>query len=83
MRIWMIALIATISLPQLRSEQCRIACLWAGYDAGDFRNPHCRCIDLKSYEVMTETKRLSLGSGKRKLGSQTEHTYEPWRYSDY
>lgn len=51
------------TLSDLRSAECRVACLLGGWKGGgDYveKLKMCRCFDLKDYETMTQVPRFGV-----------------------
>lgn len=83
MKPWFLALGLTFTLLQLRSAECRVACLNGGWADGDYQaepSPTCRCMDFKSYDVMAHQQRL-LAPKKPSRGSRLSPPPDPVRPS--
>ena len=59
-----------------KNSECRVACLWAGYDTGTHQENSCWCADRKSYEVMTRNKRLNIGKRPASKTPAPSPTYQ-------
>jgi len=59
-----------------KNSECRVACLWAGYDTGIYQDNSCWCADRRSYEVMTRNKRLSVGKRPQSNTPNPVPTYQ-------
>lgn len=52
---------ACYSEADIKNAECRVACLWAGYDGGSYEKQldACQCIEIKSISI-TQNKRIYL-----------------------
>ena len=87
MRQWIALLLMALTLEQLRSAECRVACGYIGYDSGAFWKTYCYCVDFKDYSELTNRKRIILpkkSKGRALVSpSYSDPTTEPETYRGY
>jgi hypothetical protein len=88
----MALLLAIVTLEQLRSAECKVACGYTGYDGGIFWKNSCYCFDVKDYSELTNKKIIFLPKKSKApagLSSYEEPKITPqsqqstWRYRGY
>lgn len=60
MRQWIAALLLLVTIEQLKTAECRVACGYTGYDSGAHWNGKCYCADILDYYELTNRKRIIL-----------------------
>lgn len=53
MRQWIALIALLVTVDQLRSAECRVACGFVGYESGGYWQNKCYCVDFKVYSDIT------------------------------
>lgn len=62
MRQWIALIVMLVTVDQLRSAECRVACRFTGTEGGIYWKSNCYCFNVVDYSEIVNRQRIYLPS---------------------